>query len=243
MVEVTNSRPDTTMPEFKNLDLRYFFSTGRGVLGYSVTYTMYGQPYSRRSFLLSRGYIPISSFSIDSVISGVKKRLSYLREVTNAHMLSNDSVSAVETHLLALNTIAPKFTGISVTGETIDPTSVKGRAILLDFSCPNCGPCHLYLPLLGELYNAYSKKGLVIFGVDPVDADNTALKKFQATEKLPFNYLLTSKGTAASYGISGYPALYLIDSEGHIVFSGVGFSKLNTIRLKAAFRLLLQKRN
>ena len=243
MVDVTNAQPDTTMPSWKNLDIRYFFSKGVGVLGYTVSYLMNGVPYERRSFLLSRCYSPISSFSIDSEISSIKKRLPNLREVSNVHMLSNDSASAVESNLLSENTIAPKFTGKSLSGETIDPTFVKGCAILLDFSYPNCAPCHLYLPLLHALYNAYSQKGLIIFGVDPVDADNTPLEKFHLEEKLPFDFLLTTKSVESLYGVSSYPTIYLLDSEGHIVFSGAGFSKANSMRLKAAVQLLMQEGN
>jgi thiol-disulfide isomerase/thioredoxin len=137
---------------------------------------------------------------------------------------------------------APEFVNVAGWhGEPIKLSELKGKFVLVDFWGYWCGPCVGAMPVLIELHEKFSDKGLVIVGVH-VDGEgevDTAdklkeklthiVKDIWKGKELPFsNALVSGKeegegdqllrvGTPSIYGILNYPTTILIDREGVIV--------------------------
>lgn len=137
---------------------------------------------------------------------------------------------------------APEFVEVAAwSGEPVRLSDLKGKYVLVDFWGFWCGPCVQAMPILIELHEKFSDKGLAIVGVHvdaEGDVDNadklrekTALfvKGIWHGKELPFpNALVSGKtvgegegrqpgGTPGIYGIESFPTTILIDPKGNIV--------------------------
>jgi thiol-disulfide isomerase/thioredoxin len=125
---------------------------------------------------------------------------------------------------------APEFTG--VTGFVNTPAPIKladlrGKVVLVHFWTYTCINCIHTIPHLNDWYQKYSKKGLVIVGVqapefsDEKNINNvkTAVNNFQIKYPviLDNNYVNWN-----AYGNNYWPRDYLVDNQGYIRYNHIG---------------------
>ncbi|MBP6979015.1 MAG: TlpA disulfide reductase family protein [Bacteroidales bacterium] len=128
--------------------------------------------------------------------------------------------------LLPKDTIAPQWSLVSLNDETIKLSHLKGQLVLIDFFYKSCYPCMLALPVLQDLHVRYYDKGLRIIGIDPYDTkEKDDIDNFLSKRGVTYTVLLGGKDAAKEYHVSGYPTIYLIDKEGKILFTQVGYGE------------------
>ncbi len=116
---------------------------------------------------------------------------------------------------------APDFELPEVGGGMVRLSSYRGqKAVLLNFWATWCPPCRKEMPTLQTLSRAYTKKGLVVVGVN-VDSDRPEtspavafLKKLKVTFPNVFDH---KKQAAKKYAVHGLPVTYMINREGRIM--------------------------
>ena len=94
-----------------------------------------------------------------------------------------------------------------------------GQYVLIDFWASWCGPCIGSFPFMKELYATYKDHGLVFLGVS-CDKNRDAWLKALEKHQLPWTALCSPahKGNACDlYGITGIPAVILIDPDGKVI--------------------------
>lgn len=142
-----------------------------------------------------------------------------------------DSVRAIYQVKLASLTTAKK----ELQGRSIQPQSLRGKYVLLDFWGSWCGPCRASHPHLKELYGKYKDKGFEIIGIDqehastPEECRNlwtTAV----ATDSLPWLQLMNNEkmstfDAVTQYDVSAFPTKILLDKEGNVLVRYVGNGK------------------
>ncbi|MFM9890945.1 MAG: thioredoxin family protein [Rickettsiales bacterium] len=127
---------------------------------------------------------------------------------------------------------APEFTGIDtwLNGERLTIAGLKGRVVLVDFWAYSCVNCVRTLPYLKAWDEKYRAQGLTIVGVHAPefafekDAGNVAA----ALKKWGINYpvaLDNALGTWKAFNNQYWPAHYLIDREGRVVYTHFGEGK------------------
>jgi thiol-disulfide isomerase/thioredoxin len=126
---------------------------------------------------------------------------------------------------LAKNTIAPNWQLISLSGERISLADLKGKLVLIDFFYKGCYPCILAFPSLQALYEKYKDKGLLLLGIDPYDKKEDDIESFLAKHGVTYTVLLGGKDVANDYQVSSYPTIYIVDKNGKIIFTQVGYGK------------------
>lgn len=111
-----------------------------------------------------------------------------------------------------------------------DPLSLerlKGKVVLVDFWTYSCINCQRTLPHLRQWHETYKDSGLVIIGVHSpefdFEKDEKNVKK--ALEEYEVNWPIVMDSDMkiwGSYGNNYWPAKYLIDHKGKIIFTHFG---------------------
>jgi peroxiredoxin Q/BCP len=126
---------------------------------------------------------------------------------------------------LLVGSVAPNFTLADEAGRQVSLESLRGKSVLLVFYPRDNTPgCTAQLCQMRDHWEELQSKNVVVFGVNPQDAQSHA--SFRQKQKLPFP-LLVDKGqkVAALYHASGlFPkrTVYLIGPEGTILFAKRG---------------------
>lgn len=141
--------------------------------------------------------------------------------------------------LLPNDTIAPNWELLSIKNKKINLHGLKGKIVLLDFFTKSCYPCMLALPGLETLHEKYKKKGLKVIGIDIFDKKEDGIVTFLLKHNITYTILLGGKDVGISYNVSGIPTVYLIDKNGKIIFSIVGYEKGQEKKLERLIELNL----
>lgn len=139
---------------------------------------------------------------------------------------------------------APEITGIKqwLNSDPITLESLKGKVVLVDFWTYSCINCIRTLPYITKLDEKYRDDGLVILGVHtPEFAFEKETKNVQAAiEKYNIKYPVAQDndfGTWSAFKNQYWPAKYLIDQNGNIVYTHFGEGDYDIT--EAAVRTLL----
>jgi thiol-disulfide isomerase/thioredoxin len=132
--------------------------------------------------------------------------------------------------LIDNGTEAPNFIGENFTTKSkVSLSDYRGKLVLLDFYYMSCLPCIKAIPYLSKFQEKY-KDDLVVLGINSADNDENDKKKLPTFfEKNAMNYttILTTRKTDSLYNVLAYPTLYLLDREGKVIHSDMGFSEEN----------------
>jgi cytochrome c biogenesis protein CcmG/thiol:disulfide interchange protein DsbE len=125
---------------------------------------------------------------------------------------------------------APDFTLQDLKGRSVQLSSLKGRAVLLNFWATWCGPCKIEMPWLVDLQKKYGPRGLLIVGVAMDDASDKEIAAF--ARKMGVNYMVlkgTEKVGDLYGGVDRLPFSYYIDRSGKVVDQIVGLASESVI--------------
>ncbi len=143
--------------------------------------------------------------------------------------------------LLAVGTPAPDFAATTPDGRMVHLSDFKGKPVVLDFWSTWCGPCQMSMPHLEKVYGQVKDKGVAVLGVCVWD-DKAAYDKWVTDKKGVYTFLTAfdpaGRDNATSiashlYKVSGIPTQYVIDKDGNVAASSVGYDEGDT-RLETA---------
>jgi len=119
---------------------------------------------------------------------------------------------------------APDITLRTADGGTVRLTDYKGRVVVIDFWASWCVPCKTAFPALDALFREYHARGVEVLAVN-VDERRRDADAFLA--KLPHTMpvLFDPKGTSAeAFAVRGMPSSFIIDRNGVIRFTHIGYT-------------------
>ena len=124
---------------------------------------------------------------------------------------------------------APDFAGINnwLNSAPLDMKQLHGKVVLVDFWTFDCINCAHTIPHVEDWYSRYHDKGLVVVGVHTpeygFEHDTDNLKK--AIKQYGITYPVAQDNQYATwnaYGNQYWPAVYLIDQSGKLVYTHFG---------------------
>lgn len=117
---------------------------------------------------------------------------------------------------------APDFELTTLDGKTVVLSKLRGKPVLLDFWATWCGPCRRALPHTQELAKKYKDQAHVLT-VNLREAPET-VRAFMEKNNYTFPVLMDSDGSVArNYGVTGIPHFVIIDAQGKIYHTQVGY--------------------
>jgi thiol-disulfide isomerase/thioredoxin len=124
---------------------------------------------------------------------------------------------------------APEFAAIDawINAEPLTMAGLRGKVVLVDFWTYSCINCLRTLPRIIAWHNAFKDQGLVVIGVHtPEFAYERDKRGLQAAiARLGITYPVAQDNhyaTWKAYGNEYWPALYVVDRQGHIVLKHFG---------------------
>ncbi len=124
---------------------------------------------------------------------------------------------------------APEFAGLErwMNSPPLTMAQLRGKVVLIDFWTYGCVNCVNTLPYVQQWYQRYKDQGLVVVGVHtPEFAFERETGNVQdAVQRLGIRYPVAQDNRYATWNAWGnqyWPAIYLVDRSGHVVFSHTG---------------------
>ena len=121
---------------------------------------------------------------------------------------------------------APEFSLKSLDGKEYSLKALLEQGpVVVAFFKVSCPVCQFTFPFLERLHQRYGSDGVTFLGVSQNDAGDS--KKFAQQYGVSFPTLLDAKGYPASnaYGLTNVPTIFLIDPDGSVKVSSMGFAK------------------
>ena len=112
---------------------------------------------------------------------------------------------------------APDFDLADLQGNSVRLSSLRGKAVVLNFWASWCAPCIEEIPWLVEMQKRYGGQGLQIVGVS-VDDDPKDVLKFAAKNAINYPILIGEEKVVNEYGGIDYlPTTFYIDRNGLVL--------------------------
>jgi peroxiredoxin len=142
------------------------------------------------------------------------------------------------THIVAGN-IAPGFSLKALDNKQYSLNTLLERGpVVAAFFKISCPVCQFTFPFLERLYKSYGGGGVTFLGISQDDA--RATQNFAKEYGVTFPLLLDESGYPVSntYGLTNVPTIFLMDTDGTVKVSSMGFDKkdLETIAAHLADR-------
>lgn len=149
--------------------------------------------------------------------------------------------SAAPAQQTSTDTMAPDFTGADrwYNSAPLRLDALRGKVVLVEFWTRECINCIHVLPHTKALYDAYSKRGLVVIGVHTPEyaeeRDAAALQDALRRYGIMWPVAVDNESRIwNAYGNRYWPAVYLIDRNGRVTYRHYGEGDYEQIEQRIA---------
>ena len=126
------------------------------------------------------------------------------------------------------------FTVELLTGESWSLEAQRGHPVLLTFWATWCGPCRKELPELEKMWQAHQGDGARFLAIS-IDNADSAEKIPEMIAALGVTFPVTHRpDLGRAFGVSGIPALRVLNQAGALHYSAKGYSEAGVARLEAS---------
>ncbi|HKB86075.1 MAG TPA: TlpA disulfide reductase family protein [Ignavibacteriaceae bacterium] len=139
---------------------------------------------------------------------------------------------------------APEFKLENVDGNYVSLKDELGNGpILISFWATWCKPCIEEMTKYKSIYEDYKDKGFKVLAVSVDDERTVAkVKPFVRSKNYPFLVLLdTNSEVARKYYAQNVPYSVLLDKDGNIVYTHLGYMKGDELKMKNKIDELVNK--
>jgi thiol-disulfide isomerase/thioredoxin len=155
--------------------------------------------------------------------------------------ICDEAASAAPIVTAASQQAAPDFAGVTnwFNSKPLSIADLRGKVVLVDFWTYGCVNCVNTLPHVTELYTKYKDRGLVVVGVHTPEFpfERSAANVQAALKRHGITYPVAQDNeskTWNAYRNQYWPAQYIVDQSGKIVFQHAGEGRYDEIERTVA---------
>jgi peroxiredoxin len=120
---------------------------------------------------------------------------------------------------------APDFVLKAMDGRNLRMSEFRGQVVLVNFWARWAGDSRQEMPALDRINTTYNRAGLVVLGVS-VDEDLARAREFAGAMKVSYPIMFdTGSRIGRDYLLETMPMTILVDREGVVRYSNVGFKR------------------
>jgi cytochrome c biogenesis protein CcmG/thiol:disulfide interchange protein DsbE len=139
--------------------------------------------------------------------------------------------------------IAPNFELEDINGGIFELNEIKGNGpIILSFFASICQLCREQTEAFSKIYNKYKDKGFMLIAISTDDQKTVAkVKPYIKSKGYSFPVLYdTNNDVARIYYAQAIPSSVIIDKNGRIVYTHLGYMKGDEIEVNNKIKQLLE---
>lgn len=189
---------------------------------------MFNQVQITRNYVVSRCLV-IALITLSMFFFGVQAAHAAPKEASDSTTQQDSS--------------APNCALTSMDGkQSSDMHQYRGKVVYVDFWASWCGPCAQSFPFLNDLNREFSPKGLQVLGIN-VDENLKDAQTFLTKHPASFSTAADASGKCPQdFAVKAMPSTYLIDRNGVIRYTHLGFRPSETKQLRAMVEQLLAEK-
>ena len=170
----------------------------------------------------------------------MRAKLFFIAALLLIHMGS--LIAQDEFTLVKVGEKAPDFTFETAPGETMKLSDMKGKVVWINLFATWCGPCRKELPhLQEEVYNQYKDNSNFVLIILGREHGWDEVNKFKAEQgfTMPF-YPDPERKVFSLYAKQNIPRNFIIDKDGKVAYSSIGFEPAEFEKIKENVITLLK---
>jgi len=115
--------------------------------------------------------------------------------------------------------VAPDFELVTLDGDTVRLSSLRGKTVVLNFWASWCGPCRVEIPQFSSFAEAHPEVPVLGIATDGTPGELKA-----ASKKLGITYpvLRADAATVRAYGVDTLPTTVIVGPEGTVAAAHAG---------------------
>ncbi len=126
---------------------------------------------------------------------------------------SDGASSSAAPSVARVGKAAPDWSEASIPGPKLSLSSLRGKAIYLNFFATWCPPCNQEAPAIDALAKEFADRGVAVVGVDVLENANKAAA-FRSGHHLSYPVVVDSGTLRDQYQINGLPVHVFIGRNG-----------------------------
>jgi len=183
--------------------------------------------YFAQAFAQSQHYLKDAGQNFERLYPIIKKSKkgmdTYLSDLEKKYQSESEVGVGIERGT-EINKPAPEFELVSLSGEKVSLSSLKGKLVIMNFWATYCGPCIKELPHLQEFYEMVKNETNVSVITINCDKNPAFAEPFIRKNNYTFPVLYADADLRENYGVRGIPTTFIIDAAGEIKLRMVGFN-------------------
>jgi len=151
---------------------------------------------------------------------------SVLAIILLSGLLAVSACNGVSAQSLDVGDPAPDFKLNDLNGNTVSLSSLKGKAVFINFWTTRCPPCIAEMPYFQEIFDDWETRDDIVMLLINMGESTATVKNFVQSNNYTFPVLLDSQHEVArKYSIRYTPTTFFISQEGVIQLNIAGAYK------------------
>ncbi len=157
-------------------------------------------------------------------------------------MLRTGNVAATKLRDLQVGSESPDFSASDLEGHQVVLSEFEDqKVVVLDFWASWCPPCLEAMPTLQELHDEFKGRPVEILAVN-LGQGREHIRSFLERGKYTFRVVLDERQTIGNqFGVNAIPALVVVDADGRVAHTQVGYSPSAANELRELLKRLTQE--